>query len=81
MVSDAQWHNPFVAHLPSKGPRLRETNVVRLARHPCTYQTRLGGNKVKMLFVADAPRSGDSDDDFIGADPRLTAFLLRLVGL
>ena len=56
MVTAAQWHGEFIAHLAAEGWALREAHVVGVRGLPATDQARLLGNEPDVIAVADPPR-------------------------
>ena len=56
MVTAAQWHREFIAHLAAERWALREAHVVGVRWLPAADQARLLGNEPDVIAVADPPR-------------------------
>ena len=69
MVSCAERHGVLVAHLDRKPARLREGDVVSVAGHFFTDQTRFGGDIAQMDLVANAPGTSDGEETFVDDGP------------
>ena len=54
MMNAAQRDGEFIRHPTAKSARLREPDVMGLARLPTAHRARLTGNKAQMVFVAAA---------------------------
>ena len=52
VMDPAQGCHEFIAHLAAKGTRLREPQVMGIARCSPTYKASLLGDELAMLFVA-----------------------------
>ncbi len=62
MVTAAQWHREFIAHLAAERWALREAHVVGVRWLPAADQARLLGNEPDVIAVADPPRLRDAQD-------------------
>ena len=56
MMNPAQRNRELIRHPTAESARLREPDVMGLARLPTAHRARLTGNKAQMVFVAAAPR-------------------------
>ena len=80
VMSRAERHDPFIAHLATHCPRLRKPEVVSLARYAATMQARLSGNVTEVFFVTKTPRRANWEAGFVDADPNLTNLGLTVLG-
>jgi hypothetical protein len=58
MMTAAEGHREFVAHLSTQRPTLREAQMMRIGRCATTNQTWLFGNEPYVLAIANAARFG-----------------------
>ncbi len=65
VMSGAEWHHPFIAHLAPQGPGLGKAQVVGMARTAATDETGLPGHIAQMLFISNAPWGADRKGRFV----------------
>jgi hypothetical protein len=78
MMLTAERDREFVADLSAKRPRLRETEMVRIARRGAAQKAGLGRDIAEMCLVANAIRLGQGERAFV--DPGLSQLIDPVCG-